>query len=579
MSFYKVARKIVVGLFTIAALGYGWTLYAYQQQGKLTPPPKPADSKPFSGPNNPSSLPGVVTPTNATPNAAASNYDGSTLRIGERLAYNVTFAGFAVAARLEMEVVEQGIFYGQDSYQIRTKAESLGQVRSLFGDIDHQYTAYVNPRTALPYRLVRSVRQGKTQTDDTVIFDQGKKQATFSDDTSVNISSGTFDLTSLLYAMRLQGVPESGKQKFSALFGKEIVEFEAIFKGREQLVAQTGTYNAIQVKLYPQNKKYKKYRGYVWFSDDAQHLPVAIKATLPFGELRADLTSATISVPSATPLAKVKEWIDESGTNRSPNGGGVSSVGVPSNSGKTSPGSGDPRGSKLPGAESGNTDPAPNLPFGVGERLNYEVAWGQFSSVGKVSFEVRQQGMLGANRVFEFYGEASTVGAARSLISLNDQANSFVLVNSLLPVKTDLRLREGRRTKLMTATYDWSDKTVALSSGTSVKIQPGTLDLLSLFYAIRAADLKPGKSFPFSFLDANHRMQYVVANVVKQETIGGPMGTQDTLQIDLVTPEPTQILLAQVWISNDSKKLPIYFATRTRFGELRFQMTNATNTK
>lgn len=573
MSFYRIARKIVFGLFTVAAISYGWTLYAYQQQGKLTPPPKPSDSKPSPGPNNSSSLPGAMTPANIAPNPAAANYDGSTLRIGERLTYNVTFAGFTVAARLEMEVVEQGIFFGQDSYQIRTKAESLGQIRSLFGDIDHQYTAYVNPRTALPYRLVRSVRQGKTQKDDTVVFDQGKKQAMFSDDTSVDISSGTFDLSSLLYAMRLQGMPESGKQKFSALFGKEVVEFEAVFKGRESLVTQTGTYNAIQVKLYPQNKKYKKYRGYVWFSDDAQRLPVVIKATLPIGELRADLTSATISVPSATPLAKVKEWIDESGTNRSPNGG------VPLNGGNKVLGNGDPRGSKLPGAENSNSDPAPNLPFGVGERLNYEVAWGQFSSVGKVSFEVRQQGMLGANRVFEFYGEASTIGAARSLISLNDQANSFVLVNSLLPVKTDLRLREGRRTKLMTATYDWADKSVALSSGTSVKIQPGTLDLLSLFYAIRATDLKPGKSFPFSFLDANHRMQYVIANVIKQETIGGPMGTQDTVQVDLVTPEPTKILLAQVWISNDSKKLPIYFATRTRFGELRFQMTSATNTK
>lgn len=566
MLFYRFARKIVFGLLAVAAISYGWTLYAYQQQGKLTPPPKPADSKTATAPSD------AVAPANA-----AANYDGSMLRVGERLTYNVTFSGFAVAARLEMEVVEQGIFFGQDSYQIRTKAESLGRVRSLFGDIDHQYTAYVNPRTALPYRLVRSVRQGKIQTDDTVVFDRGKQQAIFSDDNSINIQSGTFDLASLIYAMRLQGVPESGKQKFSALFGKEVIEFEGVFKGKEQLVTQTGTYTALQVKLYPLNKKYKKYRGYVWFSDDAQRLPVAIKATMPVGELRADLTSATISVPNATPLAKVKEWIDESGHNRSPSGG-VSSVGIsgaPANGNKTAV---DPAGSKSV-AESNNADPSPNLPFGVGERLNYEVAWGQFSSVGKISFEVRQQGMLGANRVFEFYGEASTVGAARSLISLNDQANSFVMVDSLLPVKTDLRLREGRRTKLTTATYDWSKGTAALSSGTNVQIQPGTLDLLSLFYVIRAADLKVGKTFTFPFLDANHRMQYAKVNVIKQESIGGPMGTREALQIDLVTPEPTQILLAQVWISNDSKRLPLYFATRTRFGELRFQMTSATNTK
>ena len=570
MSFSKVARKIIFGLFAVAALSYGWTLYAYQQQGTLTPPPKPSDSKSL-----PASAGSPATSGVATPSKVSSTYDGSTLRIGERLTYNVTFAGFAVAARLEMEVVEQGVFFGQDSYQIRTKAESVGTVRSLFGDLDHQYTAYVNPRTAIPYRLVRSIRQGKKQTDDTVIFDPGKQQATFSDDSTVGIQPGTFDLSSLLYAMRLQGVPENGKQKFSALFGKEVIEFEAVHKGKEKLVTQTGTYDAIQIKLYPQGKKYKKFRGYVWFSDDIQRLPVAIKATMPLGEFRADLTSATISTPNATPLAKVKEWIDESGHNRSP-GGGTSSV---SGGNKPPLGVVDPAGAKSSGTESNSADPSPNLPFGVGERLNYEVAWGQFSSVGKVSLEVRQQGMLGAARVFEFYGEASTVGAARSLVSVNDQANSFVMVDSLLPVKTDIRLREGRRTKLMTATYDWSDKSVALSSGTSVKIQPGTLDLLSLFYVIRAADLKTGKAFTFPFLDANHRMQYVKVNVVKQETIGGPMGSREALQLDILTPEPSPILMAQVWVSNDSKKLPLYFATRTRFGELRFQMTSASNTK
>ncbi|MGH9799704.1 MAG: DUF3108 domain-containing protein, partial [Blastocatellia bacterium] len=255
MSFYKLARKIVFGLLAVAAISYGWTLYAYQQQGKLTPPPKPAEAKPSSSSGSSSA---------AAPADASSSYDGSSLRVGERLTYNVTFSEFAVAARIEMEIVEQGVFFGQDGFQIRTKAENVGQVRSLFGDMDYQFTAYVNPRTAVPYRLVSSVRQGGTQTEETVTFDQGKKQATFSDDSSINIPAGAFDLTSLVYAMRLQGVPESGKQKFTALLGRELIEFEAVNKGREQLVTQTGTYSAIQVKLYPQNKKYKKYRGYIW---------------------------------------------------------------------------------------------------------------------------------------------------------------------------------------------------------------------------------------------------------------------------------------------------------------------------
>lgn len=553
MSFYNSVRKVIFGSLIFVAISFGWKLYAYQQQGGLTPPPKPTGTK--SSPAK-------------TSTDSALTYDGSPLRVGERLTYNVTWSEFATAARLEIEVVEQGVFFGQDSYQIRTKAETLGQVRSLFGDIDHQYTSYVSPQSAIPYRLISSIRQGKVQSEETVIFDQSRQQATFSDESTLAIPQGTYDLTSLVYAMRLRGISEGGKQKFTALFGKDLVEFEAVFKGREQLVTQTGTYKAVQVKLYPKGKKFNSYRGYVWFSDDAQRLPLTIKAKLSFGEVRADLTSATIAVRNPNSPILGKAITDESGNPSLPGDVVKNTVGN-----KTL---GSPDATNLPSV---SATPSPNLPFAVGERLSYDIAWGNFASVGKASFEVRQQGMLSGRSVFEFYGEASTVGAARTLVGVNDQASSFVAVDSLLPIKTDIRLREGRRNKQTSANYDWSKKTVALSNGTEVKIVPSTYDLLSLFYAVRAADLKLGATYSFPFLDANHRMQLVKVRVVKQEPIGSPIGTREALQLDILTPEPSQTLLAQVWVSNDKLRLPLYFATRTRFGELRFQLTSANNTK
>src|SRR5438128_12006937 len=107
MSFYKLARKVIFGLFAVSAISYGWKLYAYQQRGGLTPPPKP----------------GATNPSSVTPAAASqtSNNEGFSLRVGERLSYNVSWSDFATAARVEMEVVERGIYFGQDSYQIRTK--------------------------------------------------------------------------------------------------------------------------------------------------------------------------------------------------------------------------------------------------------------------------------------------------------------------------------------------------------------------------------------------------------------------------------------------------------------------------
>jgi hypothetical protein len=536
MSFLRSARIIIFGLLAISAVSFGLKLSA--QKGGLTPPPKPGSPKP--------------TPTVT----AATAPEGSPFVVGEHLSFNVSWSNFPTAARLEMEVAQRGQFYGQDSYQIKTKVETSGQVRSLFGEIDNQYTSYVSSNNAVPHRVVNSIRQGQKQLEETVIFDQSKQQALFPDESTVPIAAGTYDLPSLLYGLRLRALPESGKQRLYALYGKEVIEFEAVVKNRERVTTQAGTYNTVCVKFYPQ-RNLSKYRAYIWFTDDEQRLPVMIRAKVSFGELRAELTSVTISTRTTAPLAKLDPRTDESG--------------------RTLPlGTGDTNGTN---GKHGGPSGERTLPFVVGERLIYDISWGNFVSVGRASFEVRQQGMLGNNRVFEFYGEALSTGAARTLINVNDQLSSFALIDKLTPVRTDLRLREGKRTKQSSAIYDRIKNSATLSNGTQVAIRPGTLDLISLFYTVRATDLKIGSTYNFLFLDANHRLKMVTINVVKQETIGGPMGTRDSLQLDILTPAPNQALLAQVWISNDHRRLPLYLATRTPFGELRFQMTSAANTK
>ncbi len=553
MSLYKTTRKVVFGLLAIAAISYGLRLYAQQQNAKLTPPPKATSSQPALSPENPNG--------------------GSPLVVGERLVYNVSWSSFSSAARIEMEVVGQGLFYGQESYQLRSKVETLGQMRSLFGDIDNQYTSYVSLNSVLPHRVVSAINQGQRKSEEVTLFDHSKQKATFSDDSSVSIRGGTYDLTSLIYGLRMRPLTEGSKYKFTALYEKELIEVEAIVKGRERVVAQAGSYNAILIKFYPKGK-YSSYRGHIYITDDSQRLPVMVKAKLPVGEARAELTSVTFISQSASPLAKLDPASD---LNRTPSRPSVITGPPPGNGDAKGNGAAEPPANGAKPIEESAPEPK-DYPFVVGERLNYVISWGGFSSVGKATFEVRQQGMLNGTRVIEFFGEASSVGAARTLVNVNDQVSSLVLMDSLLPVKTDLRLREGKRTKLTTATYDRSKNVMSLAGGAQTDLMPGSYDLLSLFYAVRAADLKIGMTREFIFYDANNRPQLLGIRVVKQESIGGPMGTRDSLQVDVLAPD-AKLLLAQTWISNDIRRLPLYLVTRTRFGELRFQMVSAVNTK
>src|SRR5215813_3107622 len=203
MSFLKSGRKLMFGIFAVAAISYGLKLHAQQQTPKLTPPPKPTAPQPSS------------TATPATSGSPRSN-NGSPFVVGERLIYNISWSSFASAARIELEVAGHGQFYGQESYQLRSKVETLGPVRSLFGDVDNQYTAYVNSSNAVPHRIVNAIHQGQTQSEEVTILDQSKQRASFSDDVTVSIPGGTYDLTSLVYALRLRPLVDGSKYKFNA---------------------------------------------------------------------------------------------------------------------------------------------------------------------------------------------------------------------------------------------------------------------------------------------------------------------------------------------------------------------------
>jgi hypothetical protein len=553
MSLAKITRKAIFGLLAIAAISYGLRLHARQQNGQLTPPPKAAS------------------PRTSPESESASS--GAPLLVGERLVYNVSWSSFPTAARVQMEVAAQGHFYGRESYQLRSRVETLGQVRSLFGDIDNQYTSYIGVNDAVPHLTVSAIHQSQAQTqaqgqgqkraEEVVVFDHSRRKAIFSDESEVTISGETYDLTSLVYWLRLQPLADGSKFKITALYNKELIEVEAVVKGRERIVAQAGAYNAILVNFYPRGK-FSRYRGCVYISADSQRLPVMVKANMPIGEARAELASVSFASPSEPSPAKLSLPPDE----------GILS--------------GESGGVKA-GIDAESAPKPSEYPFIVGERLSYDISWGNFSSVGKASFETRQQGIFNGNRVIEFFAEASTIGAARTLIDVNDQVSSLVLTDSLVPIRTDLRLREGRRFKLSSATYDRSKNVMSLSTGSQTNIPPGAYDILSLFYAIRAADLQIGTTREFAFFDANNRPQSLAIKVVKQESIGTPFGARETLRVDIFATKPakkppnqpliSQLPLAQTWISNDASRLPFYIVTRTRFGELRFQLVNAVNTK
>jgi hypothetical protein len=539
---HQLVTRTISGLLLIGTL----SLFAQPRQTTSTPP---ESSRAAQEPGGKLTPPSKVEPPKPTLVAPAS---ARPFQVGEKLSFNVSWANFVTAARLELEVAGQGAFFGQQGYQLRTKVATLGYVRSLFTDVDNQYISYVDARTLLPYRTDNTTRQGKTNEDDTVTIDQQRRLARYGDNSQLTLPSDTFDLPSLVYALRLREFGDGAKPtKFTALFGKHLVDIEAQIKARERVVTQAGNFDAIRIDLKARTKDKTEYNVRVWFSDDKQRLPVVMQSKTSFGEVRAELAQVSI--------------------NPQLNKANLISV-------TTAPpeiASRDPK-IVLETAEATPSEFEQRLPFAVGERISYDVDWLNLGSIGKVNLAIQRRGSLDNRTVFEMVGELSTTGSARSIINLDDIFKSYVHVDSLVPVRTETQILEGKRRKEVVAIY--KDNSVRLDNGTHFDVQPRTLDLVSLFYAVRASQLTVGTNQTYHFVDANHRPRALTIKVAKQETINSALGARDTLQLDIINHEGNQ-LMAQAWITNDAQRLPLYIVTRLAFGEIRLQIKNVINGK
>lgn len=447
------------------------------------------------------------------------------LTVGERLVYNVAWSDIPAAGRLELEVMSRGPFFGREGFQLRTRVQTLNQAWALFGEIDNQYTSYIDAASARPHRLVTSRRQGSGQrqtADELTIIDESG-EAVFPSGRRMSLPTETFDLPALLTALRRQPLPESGRKRYHVLVEQQLVELDAEAVGRRKIATPAGTFDAVGIRLMPRQST--RYRATIWLTADENRTPLTITAVIPLGELRAELIGATLArLPQAAPLTP-------------------------------------------PGDEAGR------YPFTIGERLSYDISWSNFLNVGRASFEVRQRGVLNGQPVLEFYGEATSIGAARALLTVNDQLSSLVLADRLIPLRSEIRLREGRRTKIDTAIFNHANQTATLTNGTAFRVEPETLDLLSFFYKLRTTVINPGENRRFALLDANHRPRSITVRGLKKEPLAGPTGTLETVMIEIIGPENN--ILATGWISTSSARLPILFTARTTFGTIQFRLVSA----
>jgi hypothetical protein len=463
---------------------------------------------------------------------AVTAFAQSPYRVGERLTYNVSYSNFPSAAHVQLEVVSRGVSFGRDAIQLRGHLETTGVVNVALFAINNDYTTYVDPESGLPFRSEETARDAIKSYDSVADFNQPAGSNGLPPDQKG--FSGTFDFVSAFY--RARALPLASGAVYNFTVRSQSTEYQAELKviGKETIRSNVGSFPTIVTQVKVSSSAIKNIK--VYFSDDHGHVPLLVTGRINSGEVRAELAGSELVTP--------------------PN--------------QTAPAP--PPIAVAPAPPPAAATPAldPNLPFTIGEQLNYQVFIGTSNTAsGVATFQVGPRNRYFDHDALFLSVTAQTTGAAARLFVAKDRVDSYIDPKGLLPFRTVLNLAEGQRRLNEVLTYSQDTGAAVTDKGTKIDIPVGTHDYVSFFYALRTFNLNPPKKSAVSIL-VERKPKTLFVNATRRETI--QLGERNvpaialSLTTDDVEPDKYRIRL---WVSDDRRRLPLRITCLTKLGPLR----------
>jgi hypothetical protein len=460
----------------------------------------------------------------------ALSFSQSPYRVGERLTYNVSFSNFPSAAHLEVEVMSRGTQFGREAIQLRAHVETTGVINVALYALNHDYTTYVDPDTGLPFRSEETARDAIKSVD--VVHDFNQPAGNEAIPPKQRGFPGTYDFVSAFYRARALPLTDGGVYNFTVRGDAAEYQAELRVVGRDLVRTNVGSFPTIVTEIRANGSPVRNLK--IYFTDDERHVPVLLTGKLKNGDLTAELAGSELvkpptAVPTPTPV-----------------------IVAPAPAPAAAPTLGE------------------NLPFKLGEQLNYQVFIGNSNTpLGQVNFQIR-----GRSKYFDRDGvflnvTAQTTGAGASLFVAKDQIDSYVDPKALLPYRTVMNLAEGQRRLNQTLSFNQDNGVVTSDRGDRIEIPVGTHDYLSFFYAMRTFNLTPKKRSALAVLVENKPKTLYVESLEKQIIqLGNRRVPAIAVSITTDDPQPDKYQF-RMWISDDRQRLPLRLTCTTKLGLLR----------
>lgn len=224
------------------------------------------------------------------------------LRPGETLTYNVTWSVFP--AGQVVSTLKQIGSGPQDAYAVNVTARSDGFV-SLVYRINNVYHAVIDPETLCSRQIEKTINEGRRHKQTHIVFDSVTHMAILSERDMAKrghplkhaenaIPACVEDIVGAFYYLRQQPMKVGEQIRMPVNDGSKTHEVIVDVESREQVETPIGTRWAFKLRPRALGNLYnKRGRLLIWISDDAQRLPLRIKAIMLFGDITGTLQSVT----------------------------------------------------------------------------------------------------------------------------------------------------------------------------------------------------------------------------------------------------------------------------------------------
>jgi hypothetical protein len=194
--------------------------------------------------------------------------------------------------------VTLGISREGTQQRVSGTAESMGAVSMLY-PVHDRFQALFDPKTFCSASLHKHSEEGLHKRDTLISYVYSRKKAVL-DETNLKTSEAKHvendipgcvtDVISGLMYLRTLPLTAGSSYTFPVNDGGKTVNVTAKVEARETIKVPAGTYQAIRVS--PESGDNFKVKGkiWIWYTDDARHIPVQMRGKMYWGTLDLKLT-------------------------------------------------------------------------------------------------------------------------------------------------------------------------------------------------------------------------------------------------------------------------------------------------